>query len=66
MNAAASDGDESRMSRPTAIRFAFRYATNAAPIARAASSFTSIGIGAADVVGLEDVGVQVHGLSGSL
>ena len=43
MNAAAIVGDESRMSRLTAICFALRYTTNAAPIARAASSFTSPG-----------------------
>ena len=32
MNAALSDGDDSRMSRDTPMRLAFRYATNARPI----------------------------------
>src|SRR6476620_6281707 len=40
MKACASAGEESRMSLPTAMVFAPRYATKAAPMARAASSFT--------------------------
>jgi hypothetical protein len=51
MNAAASDGDDSRMSRPTAMRFALRYATNAAPMALVLGDLAQY---AADVVGLED------------
>src|SRR3954468_21596718 len=43
MNAAASAGEERRMSRPTAMRFAPRYATKPEPMARAASSLTSPG-----------------------
>src|ERR1700731_608026 len=43
MKAAASAGEDSRMSRPTAMRFAFKYATKAAPMARAASSLASPG-----------------------
>ena len=43
MNAAAIDGDDSRMSRDTAMRFAPRYATKPRPIGRAASSLTSWG-----------------------
>ena len=60
MNAAASDGDDRRMSRPTAMRFAFRYATKAAPMARAPVLVDLIGICSADVVSLEDVGVEEH------
>ena len=58
MNAAASAGDDSRMSRDTAIRFAFEIGDEAAADRRAASSLTSLGIEPADVVGLEDVGID--------
>ena len=43
MKAAATAGDDSRMSRDTAIRFALRYATKPRPISRAASSLISRG-----------------------
>src|SRR3982074_3223457 len=43
MKGAESAGEDSRMSRPTPMRFAFKYATKAAPMARAASSLTSPG-----------------------
>ena len=62
MNAAASDGDDSRMSRDTAIRFAPRYADEAAAD-QPRRVLVDLGrIEAADVVGLEDGGIDAHSL----
>ena len=60
MNAAAIDGDDSRMSRPTAMRVAFRYDTNAASDGASDFLVDLLGIKAADVVGLEDVRIDLH------
>jgi len=43
MNAAATVGEDTRMSRDTPMRFALRYAAKPRPIWRAASSLISPG-----------------------
>ena len=59
MNAAASAGDDRRMSRADGDALGARDRRRTPRrSARAPSSLTSIGIDAADVVGLEDVGIQ--------
>ena len=65
MNAAASAGDESRMSRPTAMRFGLQIRDERRADGPRAVLVDLVGIDAADVVGLEDVRVhadRVHGV----
>ena len=58
MKAAASDGDESRMSRPTRDALGLQIGDERRADRPRGVLVDFVGIGAADVVGLEDVGVE--------
>ena len=59
MKAAAIDGDDSRMSRDTAMRFALQVGDEAAADQPRRVLVDFLGIESANVVGLEDAGLML-------